>query len=286
MSSEIYDRNMRFFGKEGQDRLAHASVAVVGVGGLGTHVVQQFALLGVGRLILIDHEELDKTNFNRYVGVRHDDLVPGTPKVAVGKRIVRDINPAAEVATIPEKLATRRSFVAIRESDYVFGCMDNESSRLILTELCHVYSKPYIDLASDIIVEDGHYGGRVCVSWDGEGCLVCFGELDTAEVSRNLMTPDARRDYEAIYGVPKDALGVSGPSVVSINGVVASLAVTEFMLVVSRVHDKPRGLFKYYAHNGRVTLTKNPLTRSCYYCHEVRGTGKAARVDRYVTMNG
>ena len=58
MHSERYDRNIRFFGKEGQDRLASVSVAVVGVGGLGTHVAQQLALLGVGRLVLIDKGEL------------------------------------------------------------------------------------------------------------------------------------------------------------------------------------------------------------------------------------
>ena len=59
MNTERYDRNIRFFGKKGQDRLAAASVAVVGVGGLGTHVVQQLALLGVGRLV---HLTLTRAN--------------------------------------------------------------------------------------------------------------------------------------------------------------------------------------------------------------------------------
>ena len=68
--SEKYDRNVRFFGQSGRDSLGAASVAVVGVGGLGTHVVQQLALLGVGRLVLIDSEEVDETNRNRYVGLR------------------------------------------------------------------------------------------------------------------------------------------------------------------------------------------------------------------------
>ena len=46
-----FDRNIRFFGSEGQDRLARSSVAIVGIGGLGTHVVQQLALLGIGHLV-------------------------------------------------------------------------------------------------------------------------------------------------------------------------------------------------------------------------------------------
>ena len=66
MTNNRYDRSIRFFAQEGQDRLAATTVAVVGIGGLGT-VVQQLAPLGVGQLFLIDHEELEDTNRNRYV---------------------------------------------------------------------------------------------------------------------------------------------------------------------------------------------------------------------------
>ncbi len=135
VDSERYDRNVRFFGQSGQDSLRAASVAVVGVGGLGTHVVQQLALLGMGRLVLIDSEEVDETNRNRYVGLRHDDLVPGMPKVDLGRRLAGEINPEVEVVTIAECLRGQPAFDAIMEADYVFGCMDNDGSRLILNEL-------------------------------------------------------------------------------------------------------------------------------------------------------
>ena len=75
-----FDRQESFFGKAGQEKLRHASVAIVGVGGLGTHVAQQLALLGIGKLALIDHEELSETNRNRYVSARHDDPISGSPK--------------------------------------------------------------------------------------------------------------------------------------------------------------------------------------------------------------
>ena len=75
--TERFERNTRFFGEEGQRILRETLVAIVGVGGLGTHVVQQLALLGVGELSLVDHEELDRTNLNRYVGARHSDPIPG-----------------------------------------------------------------------------------------------------------------------------------------------------------------------------------------------------------------
>ena len=102
MSNTRFDRNILFFGREGQERLSDANVAVVGIGGLGSHVVQQLALLGVGRLILIDSEELDDTNRNRYIGARHDDPVPGTPKVAIGQRLAHEINPQINVLAIAQ----------------------------------------------------------------------------------------------------------------------------------------------------------------------------------------
>ena len=192
---------------------------MVGVGGLGTHVVQQFALLGVGRLVLVDKGELKKSSRNRYIGARHDDPVPGSPKVFIADRLAREINPLIDVETINDQLVSQSAFEAIRGCDYVFGCLDNDAARLVLNELCIAYSKPYFDLASDIPAGGTQYGGRVCAVWHDSGCLVCYGEIDAAEVDLNLMTEEQRRDHEAIYGVPADALDEVGPSVVSINGV-------------------------------------------------------------------
>ena len=280
--SERYDRNVRFFGQSGQDSLGATSVAVVGVGGLGTHVVQQLALLGVGRLVLIDSEEVDETNRNRYVGLRHDDPVPGMPKVDLGRRLAGESNPEVEVVPIAECLRSGPAFDAIMESDYVFGCVDNDGSRLILNELCLAYAKPYFDLASDIVEGGTKYGGRVCVVGDDTGCLACCDEIDLQAAQIDLMSDEQRKDHAAIYGIPIDDLGEAGPSVVSINGVIASLGVTEFMLTATGVPRQPKNVLKYYGERGVVTTpTKNP-DPDCYHCSGVRGKGDEADVQRYL----
>ena len=286
MNTERYDRNIRFFGKQGQDRLAAASVAVVGVGGLGTHVVQQLALLGIGRLALIDKGELKESSRNRYIGARHDDPVPGSPKVSIGERLVHGINPQIEVAAIHDQLVSQSAFKAITDCDYIFGCLDNDAARLVLNELCLAYSKPYFDLASDIPIGEAQYGGRICVVWDDPGCLICYGEIDGAEVNLASMTEEQRQDHEAIYGVRAEALGEAGPSVVSINGVVASLAVTEFMLVATGMNDQPRKFLKYHGHRGIVTKVTDTPDLECYYCAGVRGKGDSAGLSRYLNGSG
>ncbi|MBU2535776.1 MAG: ThiF family adenylyltransferase [Chloroflexi bacterium] len=283
MDNERYDRNIRFFGKEGQERLGAAKVAVVGIGGLGTHVVQQLALLGVGQLVLIDPQDLDRTNFNRYIGVSYDDPVPGTLKVDIGSRIVKKMNPETRVVRIPDSLLSQRAFKAVIASDYIFGCLDREGARLILNELCSAYSKPYFDLASEIFSGNPpQYGGRLCVAWDGRGCIVCYRELDVAEAQTDLMNPKVRQDRDTIYGVPRELLGEAGPSVVSINGVIASLAVTEFMLLVTGVRTIPKRLITYRAHTGGVSVKTDDPEPDCYYCVGLRGKGDAADVQRYL----
>jgi len=282
MTSERFDRDIRFFGKEGRDRLAASHVAVVGIGGLGTHMIQQLALLGVGRLTLIDNQELDVTNLNRYVGARHDDPIPGTLKVNIGERIVKAINPQILVDRIPFSLISKEAFGAIIQADYVFGCLDQDGLRLILNELCSAYCKPYIDLASEILQGDtASYGGRVCVAWDGQGCVICHGAIDVSEAQADLLSPEAKQDRRAIYGIRREDLSQLGPSVVSINGVVASLAITEFMLSVTGIRP-PKGLLTYRGQMGVVTVKSEEPTPNCYYCKGIRGKGDAANTWRYI----
>ena len=280
--SPRYDRNARFFGQSGQDALAAANVAVVGVGGLGTHIVQQLALLGVGSLVLIDSEEVEETNRNRYVGLRQDDPVPGLLKVELGRRLAGEVNPDVRVVTIAECLRSQSAFDSIIGSDYVFGCLDNDGSRLILNELCLAYAKPYFDLASDIVEDGSNYGGRICVVGDGIGCLVCYDELDILAAHSDLMSDKQRKDHANIYGVPVSDLGQVGPSVVSINGVVASLGVTEFMLTTTGVPRQPRNVLKYYGERGVVTTSTRSLDPDCYHCSETRGGSDMADVQRYI----
>ena len=284
-SDPRFTRQLALFGEEGQARIRAERVAVVGIGGLGTHVVQQLAFLGVGNLALIDSEELDETNLNRYVGARWDDPIPGTWKVAIGRRIVESVDPEIGLQIVRDTLVSTEAFDAVKGATCVFGCLDCEGARLILNELCAAYAKPYLDLASDVVPGNPpEYGGRVCVAWDGSGCIDCYDQLDREEARFRLAGPAGEAEWKAVYGVDRHLLGRSGPSVVSINGVVASLAVTEFMVGVTGLR-RPYGLRTYRGTIGKVTAPgpDSVLPQpDCYYCGFVRGKGAAADVERYV----
>jgi molybdopterin/thiamine biosynthesis adenylyltransferase len=277
-----FDRNIRFFGAEGQARLRNAKVTIIGAGGVGSHVLQQLAFLGVGSICVVDAEQLADTNRNRYVTCQFSDPVPGSPKVEIAERLIRGIDPNVRVAKIQDSLVSETAFRAVIDSDYVFGCVDSEGARLILTELCAAYGRPYFDIASDIEAgEQSRYGGRVCIAQRGASCLVCLGQLDMDEAQRELGGPEARRLHQAIYGVRATDLNKTGPSVVSINGAVASLGVTEFLLEVTGIR-AARRLLTYRADLGKVLVSKDEPRSDCYYCKGIWGSRGGADVERYL----
>lgn len=82
-------------GEEGQRRLAAARIAVVGAGGLGSPVLLALAAAGVGELVVIDDDVVERTNLQRQLLHRVDDI--GIPKTTSAARAVRDLSPLTRV---------------------------------------------------------------------------------------------------------------------------------------------------------------------------------------------
>src|SRR6266496_405956 len=277
-----YHRSILLFGAEGHAKLRSTSVVVIGVGGLGSSLDQHLALLGVQKIASVDEEELDETNRNRFVGARHTDPVPGSKKVALVDRLIRETNPDVQSVPIPYGLVSEQAFSAVKEANWVIGCLDEDGPRAILNELCAAYSKPYIDLASDV-PSPGIYGGRVCVSLNGNGCLDCLDLLDRKAVRRYIETAEQREEENAIYGISKYALEQKGPSVSPINGVIAALGATEFMVAVTGLRT-PTLLQEYRGWESKVVVIKDKPRPDCPRCKGIWGTGAAADVERYLRI--
>lgn len=274
-----YDRNIRLFGRAGQQQLHATSTLVVGVGGLGSPLVQQLVLLGVGEIFLVDDEELEESNRNRFIGCREDDPIPGSKKVEISARFGGETNTDVRIIPLAANLLTPDAFQAIKMTDWVFGCLDEDGPRAILNEVCAAYEKPYIDLASDVI--DGRYGGRICVSVNGDGCIHCLGLLDGDEVRRYLLDDDEQQREAGIYGVPSDVLGTIGPSVAPLNGVIAALAAVEFMVAATGMR-APTRLIEYRADQSKVLVNLDKPKGDCEYCKGIRGQPDLADVERYL----
>jgi tRNA A37 threonylcarbamoyladenosine dehydratase len=275
-------RNVALFGAAGQLRLRSTRVVVVGGGGLGSPLVQHLALLGAGAISVVDDEELSETNRNRFIGARHSDPAPGTRKVDILVRMVREIDPSIETQAIAKALLSPEAFQVVRSSNWVFGCFDEDGPRAILNELCAAYDKIYVDLASDV-PEPGHFGGRVVVSTSLTGCLRCLNILDQRDVREFFSTESELAAQQRIYGVDQAHLDQRGPSVSPMNGVVASLAAVEFMTAVTGM-SKPRAHIEYRGHQAKVVPQSDRPNADCPICAS-RGRGALMEVERYLALD-
>ena len=93
-----FSRNELAIGKEGLDILKNSTVAVLGVGGVGSFAAEALARSGVGQLILIDKDDVDITNINRQLIALLSTV--GRPKVELMKERIADINPDCEVIAL------------------------------------------------------------------------------------------------------------------------------------------------------------------------------------------
>lgn len=271
LQPDRFDRQILAFGEEGQRDIADLTVAVVGLGGLGSHVVQQLAYLGVRSFVLIDDDPVEESNLNRLVGAQPEDV--GKSKAQIARRMVERIAGPEETTIrtakvqVPDPLAEDLMATA----DVVFGCADNDGARLILNQLAKGYNLPYFDLGSGIGVDDGevrNVGGRIAYV-DPEGpCLNCMDEIDRTE-ARFFLSSDEEQESDIDRGYV-DEEDLTAPSVVSLNGAVASLAVNAFLLHVTGI-GPPEPLLYYYASEPgpggqRLSPRAVEAREDCYTC--------------------
>ncbi len=273
------------FGSEGQQKLRAERVGIVGLGGIGSHLAQGLSYLGVGSQRHIDDDRLEETNLNRVVGATPADI--GRLKVDVAKEQVLRILPGADVIAFPFDLRTRESFDALRRCTVIFGGVDHDGPRLVLTEFSAAYGIPLIDVASEIFMpkEDRpfDFGGRVVVARPGDYCLFCAGQIDRELAKQDLESPEVRElRRKHGYGLGS---GAPAPSVYSLNGIVANLALMEFVALVTEIRTSHRRL-TYKGMRGVVTVSTDCGAADCYTCKCIAGSGDEAGVNRYILPVG
>lgn len=92
---EGFSREERLIGKENLEKLNKSKVAVFGIGGVGSFVVEGLARAGIGKLLLVDNDTIDITNINRQIHANINTV--GKNKVDVMKERILSINPEVEV---------------------------------------------------------------------------------------------------------------------------------------------------------------------------------------------
>lgn len=132
-----------------QERLAAARVLVAGAGALGNEICKNLALLGVGRIMVVDMDSIEDTNLTRSVLFRHSDQ--GQPKAQVIARAVRDLNPDVRIEARVGNVIHDLGQGVFRDMDLVFGALDNREARVWVNAVCWKLGKPWVDGAIEVV---------------------------------------------------------------------------------------------------------------------------------------
>ena len=126
---ERYQRQMTLpeVGESGQLKLHHARVALIGVGGLGCPAAQYLTAAGVGHLILIDPDRVERSNLHRQI--LHDDAAVGALKVDSARMRLLAMNPDLKLTTHAARLTAANASTMLDGADVIIDGSDNLDSR-------------------------------------------------------------------------------------------------------------------------------------------------------------
>ena len=134
---QIFSRFAMLVGEEGIEKLNKSSVIVFGIGGVGSYVVESLVRSGIGKITMVDFDEISESNINRQIHALKSTV--GKSKIEVMKERILDINPECEV--ILKKKLVFENVPEIFEGDgekydFAVDCIDLVYSKISIIEYC------------------------------------------------------------------------------------------------------------------------------------------------------
>ncbi len=131
----MFNRLEKIIGTENLKKLNSKTVAIIGVGGVGSYAVEALARNNIGRLILVDFDEVDRTNINRQIEALNSTV--GLKKAEVLKERILDINPKCDVKVILEFIDQNNMDLIFNEKiDYLIDACDTIATKKAVIEEC------------------------------------------------------------------------------------------------------------------------------------------------------
>lgn len=128
---DFFSRTQMLLGKEAMDKIYKSKVAIFGVGGVGSYVVEALARTGIGNFLIVDNDIISPSNINRQIIATVDTI--GLPKTDITKKRILSINPNANVKTkqvffLPENSDT----IDFDSYDYIVDAIDTVTAKVQL----------------------------------------------------------------------------------------------------------------------------------------------------------
>ncbi|MBY9008085.1 MAG: ThiF family adenylyltransferase [Candidatus Lokiarchaeota archaeon] len=161
---ELYDRQFRLEGWS-QEIVKNSTALIAGVGGLGCEIAKNLAMVGVGKLILVDLDIIEFSNLNRQL--LFVDAEIGEPKAIAAAKKLRQINPYITIEAYNSSLERLNPYL-YKEADIIIGGLDSMNARLNLNAQAVRFKKPLVDGGVS-----GYHGHIYAIFPFENGCYEC-----------------------------------------------------------------------------------------------------------------
>ena len=147
LNSDEEERYQKHFtlkeiGYEGQLILKKSSVLCIGAGGLGSSVLLYLAAAGIGRIGIVDNDQVEKSNLQRQI--IHETNTIGNLKIDSARERIKKFNPNCEILTFSERINPKNALELIKEFDVICDCSDNFGTRYLINDSCLILNKPLV----------------------------------------------------------------------------------------------------------------------------------------------
>jgi len=133
-------------GIEGQERLLAGHALVIGAGGLGAAALPYLASAGVGRITIVDDDDVDLTNLQRQI--LHTTANVGRPKVESAREGLLRINPDVDIRLVAQRVGDAELDALVAQADVVLDCCDNFGTRQAVNRACLKHRRPLVSGAA------------------------------------------------------------------------------------------------------------------------------------------
>ena len=239
-------RHAQAFGERTTQLLRRLRVAVIGCSGTGSIVIEQLMRLGVGELVLVDPDVTKDLNLNRIINATAQDATDQRPKTDVAAAAIVRTGLGTRVRAFPSSLYNAKVVREVAECDVLMGCVDTHEGRFLLNRIATFYCLPYIDVGVALDADQSGAITQVCgylhYFQPDRSSVLSRGVVDILQVAAEALkrrNPEAyakERKVGYIANVDEDR-----PAVISVNTVLAGMAVNELLARLHRFrHDDNR----------------------------------------------
>lgn len=232
------------------EQLNDITVGVVGLGGIGSIVCQTLAHIGVRSFILVDDDNIDKTNLIKNVGSSPSDI--GKKKYQVVKKLIDKITDhKSSIQIIDEKMTINNGDKLgrkLKNTNFIFACANKQNGREAINTFCVSNKKPFIDCGVGMDEQSGLVNdivGQIIIVLPDYHCLQCHNKTDRLQ-----------------YGHDKIPY-------IHINSIIANLAVMEFVKFISSFHQNAHMIYYNALTQTTKKLNDNKKSKRCGLCKQV-----------------